>query len=75
MDKKIKIGIYKHSKTGNEYRVICLAKHSETLEDLIVYEALYENQKSKFWVRPAFMFTEIVEMNGKKTPRFIFIRE
>ncbi|MDD5152674.1 MAG: DUF1653 domain-containing protein [Candidatus Pacebacteria bacterium] len=75
MNNMIKIGIYKHAKTGNEYRVVCLAKHSETLEDLVVYEALYENPKSKFWVRPIAMFTEIVEINGKKTPRFIFIRE
>ncbi len=75
MNNEIKIGVYKHAKTGNEYRVICLAKHSETLEDMVVYEALYENSTSKFWVRPAAMFTEIVEINGAQTPRFIFQHE
>lgn len=74
MKPEIKIGIYKHAKTGNEYRVICLAKHSETLEDMVVYEALYENEKSKFWVRPTSMFTEMVIINGAETPRFIFLK-
>lgn len=75
MNSKINIGIYKHAKTGNEYRVICLAKHSETLEDMVVYEALYGNKESKFWVRPAAMFMETVTINGVQTPRFIFIRQ
>lgn len=74
MNSKINIGIYKHAKTGNEYRVICLAKHSETLEDMVVYESLYENEKSKFWARPATMFTEMVTINSTETPRFIFLR-
>jgi hypothetical protein len=52
----IKPGIYKHSKKGNLYKVHFLAKHSETLEDYVVYEALYENETSKFWIRPASMF-------------------
>jgi len=67
-------GIYKHSKTGNQYRVHFIAKHSETLEDLVVYEALYENDKSKFWVRPLAMFLDTVEINGEKLPRFQFIK-
>lgn len=75
MNPEIKIGIYKHAKSGNEYRVVCLAKHSETLEDLVVYEALYDNKESKFWVRPAAMFTEMVTINGAQTPRFIYTRE
>ena len=74
MSDEIKLGIYKHSKKGNEYRVICLAKHSETLEELVVYETLYDNKESKFWVRPASMFTEIVTINGTETPRFIFLK-
>lgn len=74
MDPEIKIGIYKHAKSGNEYRVVCLAKHSETLEDLVVYEALYDNKESKFWVRPATMFTEMVTINSTETPRFIVLR-
>ena len=69
----MKIGIYKHSKTGNLYRVHFIAKHSETLEDLVVYEALYKNPKSKFWARPISMFTEKIELNGKKVSRFVFV--
>lgn len=71
----MKPGIYKHSKTGNEYKMHFIAKHSETLEDMVVYEALYNNVKSKFWVRPASMFEEIVEIRGEKVPRFVWIRE
>ena len=70
----MKTGIYKHYK-GEEYRVIGVAKHSETLEDLVVYEALYNNEISKLWVRPLIMFKEEVEINGKKTQRFEFVRE
>ena len=68
-------GIYVHAKSGKEYRVIGIAKHSETLEDFVVYEALYENDLSKLWVRPLSMFTEEVEIRGTKSPRFIFVRE
>ena len=71
----MKIGIYKNAKTGNEYRVHFIAKHSETLEDMVVYEALYNNDKSKYWVRPISMFEEIVEVRGEKVPRFIYLRE
>ncbi len=52
------------------YKVYFVAKHSETLEDVVVYEALYENDKSKYWVRPLSMFEEFVELEGKKVPRF-----
>jgi hypothetical protein len=71
----IKPGIYKHSKKGNLYKVYFVAKHSETLEDFVVYEALYENETSKFWVRPASMFEEEIELNGERVPRFVFIKE
>ena len=71
----MKLGKYQHSKTGNYYKVIAIAKHSETLEDLVVYEALYDNPESKVWVRPLKMFTEKVEINGKKVPRFKFVGE
>ena len=71
----MKTGIYKHSKTGNLYKVHFVAKHSETLEDLVVYECLYKNDKSKYWVRPLSMFEEIVEINGQKAPRFQFVSE
>jgi hypothetical protein len=42
---------------------------------MVVYEALYNNEKSKYWVRPAKMFDEIVEINGNKVPRFVFVSE
>ncbi|HVZ58125.1 MAG TPA: DUF1653 domain-containing protein [Patescibacteria group bacterium] len=71
----MKLGKYQHSKTGNFYRVIGIAKHSETLEDLVVYECLYNNPKSMLWVRPKKMFLEKVEINGRKVPRFKFIEE
>ncbi|MSU55049.1 MAG: DUF1653 domain-containing protein [Candidatus Taylorbacteria bacterium] len=68
----IKLGIYKHFK-GGRYRVLGVAKHSETLEDLVVYEALYENDLSKLWVRPASLFVETVELDGKKVSRFRYL--
>ena len=67
----IEPGVYKHSKTGHMYKVHLVAKNSETLEDMVVYEALYDNDKSKFWVRPASMWFEEVEVGGVKTPRFV----
>ena len=69
----MKLGKYQHSKTGNFYRVIGIAKHSETLEKLVVYEALYKNPESKLWVRPKKMFSEKVKINGKMVPRFKFV--
>lgn len=64
-------GTYRHSKSGRLYRVHFVAKHSETLEDLVVYETLYENSVAKYWVRPAMMFTEAVEVGGQCVPRFV----
>lgn len=71
----MKPGIYEHSKSGNLYRVHFVAKHSETKEDLVVYETLYANPMAKFWVRPATMFNEIVEIRGQRVPRFAFLRD
>lgn len=68
----IKPGKYKHYK-GGEYQVIGVAKHSETLEDVVVYKALYENQASKLWVRPLKMFLEKVEVDGALRSRFEYI--
>ena len=68
----IKLGIYQHFK-GKEYRVIGIAKHSETLEDMVIYEALYENPISQVWVRPIKMFTEKVNHNGLMVDRFSYI--
>ncbi len=62
-------GIYRHFK-GTKYKVISLARHSETLEEYVVYEALYANPRGKIWVRPKKMFLEEVVINGKKVPRF-----
>jgi len=72
---KIKPGIYKHSKTGKMHRVIGMAVHSETLEPMVVYESLYDNSISKMWVRPACMFEEIVMIEGKRVPRFVFVSD
>ena len=71
---QVKTGRYRHYK-GKEYKVIGIAKHSETLEDLVVYEALYENKTSKLWVRPLKMFTETVIIDGKEMPRFEYVGE
>ncbi|MDX1608036.1 MAG: DUF1653 domain-containing protein [Candidatus Spechtbacterales bacterium] len=70
----MKLGKYKHYK-GKEYEVLCVAKHSETLEDLVVYKVLYNNEVSKFWVRPLEMFLGDVEVEGKKVPRFEYLNE
>ena len=69
---EIKLGKYKHYK-GKEYKVIGIAKHSETLEDLIVYRALYGNQD--LWVRPVKMFFEDVKVENKRVPRFEYLGE
>jgi len=66
----LKLGRYKHYK-GNEYEVIGVAKHSETLEDLVAYRALSGNHN--LWARPLKIFTEEVEIDGKKVPRFKYI--
>lgn len=62
-----KLGKYKHYK-GNEYEVIGVAKHSETLEEMVVYRALYGEKQ--IWVRPIQIFLEEIEIDGKKTLRF-----
>lgn len=64
-DKVIKKGIYRHFK-GNEYKVLYIARNSETLEEMVVYQALYGD--GDIWVRPAKMFID-------KPDRFVFIRE
>ncbi len=64
---EIKIGRYRHFK-GNEYEVLYLAKHSETGEDMVVYRALYGD--FGIWVRPASMWNETVERDGKVVKRF-----
>ena len=68
----IKPGKYRHFK-GNEYRVLYIAKHSETLEPMVVYQALYG--EGGVWVRPASMWNETVERDGKLFKRFTYIED
>ena len=67
---EIKLGKYRHFK-GMEYEVIAVAKHSETLEPMVVYQALYGDHD--VWVRPASMWNETVERDGKTFLRFTYI--
>jgi hypothetical protein len=64
-------GLYKHYK-GNLYEVICMAHHSETLEEMVVYKALYKTKfgENSVWVRPAKMFEELVVIDEKSVRRF-----
>jgi hypothetical protein len=66
----IQVGKYRHFK-GKEYEVVGVAKHSETLEEMVVYRALYG--EGGLWVRPASMWNEEVEKDGKRYKRFTFI--
>jgi len=68
----IRLGRYRHFK-GNEYQVIGIAKHSETLAPMVVYKALYG--EGGIWVRPAEMWNETVERDGKIFKRFTYIGE
>lgn len=74
---QIKKGRYQHFK-GNFYEVLGVARHSETLDELVVYRALYDSEefgKNALWVRPLKMFLEEVEVNGQRVPRFKFMGE
>lgn len=66
----MKLGKYRHFK-GNEYEVIGVAKHSETLEDYVVYRALYG--EFGLWIRPMKMFEETITRDGKTFKRFEYI--
>jgi hypothetical protein len=72
---EIKKGIYRHYK-GNLYRVLGTGRHSETLEEYVIYQALYESEfgNEAIWVRPIEMFLENVVVNGETTKRFTFIK-
>ncbi|HOI18519.1 MAG TPA: DUF1653 domain-containing protein [Candidatus Woesearchaeota archaeon] len=74
--KDVKTGIYKHYK-GNFYAVLGVGRNSETLEEYVVYMALYESKdfgKNAIWIRPKEMFLETVVYQDKNLPRFEFIR-
>ncbi|MDG2091551.1 MAG: DUF1653 domain-containing protein [Gammaproteobacteria bacterium] len=66
----IPLGLYRHYK-GKEYSVLGFAKDSETKELMVLYVPLYGD--GGYWVRPLSMFTEEIELDGQKTPRFTFI--
>ena len=65
-------GIYRHYK-GEKYKVLAVAKHSETLEDMVVYQAMYGS--GVVWVRPMNMFCQKIESGGKLVPRFTKLDE
>lgn len=69
---ELKPGRYRHFK-GNEYRLLYVAKHSETLEPMVVYEALYG--EGGIWVRPAEMWSEEMDREGYHGPRFTYVGE
>jgi len=69
---KILLGIYRHYK-GNQYEVIGFAKHSETLEDMVIYKALYGEGGT--WVRPLSMWDNLIEVDGETVKRFEYVGE
>lgn len=69
---EIKPGVYKHYK-GKLYKVIAVARHSETLEEYVVYQGLYHSNEfghHPFWIRTRAMFASTVTFNGQQVPRF-----
>lgn len=74
----IRYGKYLHFKTGHLYEVIGVALHSETLEEMVVYKALYTSEiygHERVWVRPKAMFFEQVEHQGQSVARFKWLSE
>ena len=69
---QLKPGKYRHFK-GNEYQLLEVATHSETMEPMVVYRALYG--EGGLWVRPASMWTETIEKDGYYGPRFQYVEE
>lgn len=69
---EVQLGRYRHYK-GPEYEVVGVARHSETLEILVVYYPVYN--QSGLWVRPHAMFFEHIEHNGQLQPRFALIKD
>lgn len=72
---KISPGLYQHYK-GGQYEVIGIVNHSESLEQLVLYKALYDSEDypaGSLWVRPVDMFTEDVMVDGEKVKRFRFL--
>jgi hypothetical protein len=72
----VQSGKYQHYKNEKFYEVIGVVRHSETLEEMVLYKALYHSEKfgdNQLWVRPKAMFLESVEHNGISVPRFKLI--
>lgn len=72
MANKLRPGRYRHYK-GKDYQLLCTAKHSETLEEMVVYRALYG--EGGVWVRPAAMWEEIVQLKDQSLQRFTYVGE
>ena len=73
---EIKLGLYKHYK-GKLYEVVGVARHSESLEELVIYKGLYDSEefgKNPLWARPKSMFFEEVIVDNKKVLRFEFVK-
>jgi len=66
-------GRYRHYK-GKDYDLIGIAKHSENLEDFVIYKPLYGQNLAEYWIRPKDMFFGDVEIDGKKMKRFSLIK-
>ena len=72
---KIKPGKYQHYK-GNYYRVLGVARHSDTLKEYVVYQAMYDSKKvgkKALWVKPTHLFLKKMNYRGKEVPRFKYI--
>lgn len=72
MEQNLTLGRYRHFK-GMEYELLGVARHSETLETMVVYRALYGGKG--LWVRPASMWSEVVVRDGVSSPRFTYVGE
>ena len=70
--KIVKNGLYQHYK-GNNYLLLDVVRHSETLVEMVLYKCLYENDLGELWVRPLEMFIEEVVIDGVSRPRFAYI--
>lgn len=66
----LELGTYEHY-NGQQYRIVGVARHSETLEELVMYQALFADHS--WWVRPVSMYSEQVTIDGQSRPRFRFI--
>ncbi len=73
-NRPVKRGIYRHYK-GKRYAVLGTAHHSETLQELVVYRALYRTEfgRNSLWVRPREMFLGLVKIEGRRIPRFRYV--